>query len=92
MAGLWGERRGKRQLRVGATLNTAPRRLWSEGADASARACIACARAPRARLLEAKGTTLPAESFARSAVGRMMVGRQHEACTAERMRTCGVVS
>ena len=38
-----------------------------------------------------KGTMAPFEFFASSVVGCMTVGRQHDACTAVRIRTCGDV-
>lgn len=38
-----------------------------------------------------KSTICPSAPFANRLVGRITVGRQHEAWTAERTRTCGVV-
>ena len=37
-----------------------------------------------------KETISPVELLASREVGSITVGRQHEACTAERMRTCGL--
>jgi len=41
---------------------------------------------------EEKGTILPSASLARRPVGFITVGRQHDAWTADRMSTLGVVS